>query len=444
MNRPGAWALCFALLVGCSQRELALQQPTQVKIGGPETKPTKIDKIALLLVIDNSASMADKQEVLAQAVPDLVGRLIAPRCMGPDATTIAVEQGQPCPHDHPRREFDPIHDIHIGFISSSLGGHGADSCSDVPTASYNPRQDDKAHLITRNSPADPNAIEATWNHRGFLFWDATRPEKYSPPGDKDFEVLTAKMTRIVTGVGQDGCGFESPLEAWYRFLVEPAPYQKMIPYSCATHLPAEGGDCRGPDGVDVVVLQQRNDFLRPDSMLVIVALADENDCSVIDGWQNYIALQGYAGTTAFHLPRATSACMAMPDSPDCMSCAQGDHSDDPGQQPVVLSTEVRASGTRRPDRVEGLLVDRNSLRGSYSEAGSAFAVRASQGPLLPCALRALAASRRVISCCTRTRVARPPPCTWHSATSSCLPPDIDRSASCCRNTPRPPPFPATC
>jgi len=32
-------------------------------------------------MIDNSLSMADKQEILAQAVPALVTRLIAPLCV---------------------------------------------------------------------------------------------------------------------------------------------------------------------------------------------------------------------------------------------------------------------------------------------------------------------------------------------------------------------------
>jgi hypothetical protein len=319
----------LALVAACSNTEVAAQQPTTFPdFPGPTYRSTKIDKIDLLFVIDNSASMADKQEVLADAVPGLVGRLVSPRCL--DANNGAQTPGVDgkCPSES-RREFDPVNDIHIGVITSSLGGHGADSCADTPTSSYNPRQADMAHLLDRNNATDPNSKEPTWNNKGFLFWDNTSPEKYSPPGDKDDAALIEKFKRIVQGTGQDGCGFEASLEAWYRFLVEPAPYVKMVPVDCTTQKEDPKGLCRGPSDIDTVVLQQREDFLRPDSMLAIVMLTDENDCSVADGWQNHIALQSYAGTVPWHLPRATSACWSDPASPDCMSCGQGDHTSDP-------------------------------------------------------------------------------------------------------------------
>lgn len=318
----------LAAAPGCLDRPVAPQQPTTVKLSTQLYRASKIDKIDLLFMIDNSASMADKQEILAAAVPDLVGRLVSPRCIDANnATTPAGADGK-CPQGF-KREFEPVNDIHIGVISSSIGGHGADSCSDTPTSSFNPRQADMSHLIDRNNPNDPNSKEPTWNNKGFLFWDNTNPEKYSPPGDKDVNALVEKFKRIVQGTGQDGCGFEAVLESWYRFLVDPAPYVKMVPYNCATNQPEDGGVCRGPEGIDTTVLQQREDFLRPDSLLAVVMVADENDCSVVDGWQNYISVQSYAGTSPWHLPRATSDCMQSPGSPNCMSCAQGDHSGDP-------------------------------------------------------------------------------------------------------------------
>jgi hypothetical protein len=318
----------LAAAPGCLDRPVAPQQPTTVKISTQLYRASKIDKIDLLFMIDNSASMADKQEILANAVGDLVNRLVAPGCIDANGATQPVGGDGKCPANT-KREFDPVNDIHIGVLSSSIGGHGADSCADTPTSSYNPRQADMSHLIDRNNATDPNSKEPTWNNKGFLFWDNTSPEKYSPPGDKDSAALVEKFKRIIQGAGQDGCGFEASLESWYRFLVDPAPYVKMVPYSCATNQPAEGGDCRGPDGVDTVVLQQREDFVRPDSLLAVVMVSDENDCSVVDGWQNYIAVQSYAGTMPWHLPRATSDCMANPSTPGCMSCLQGDHSGDP-------------------------------------------------------------------------------------------------------------------
>ncbi|MBI5534349.1 MAG: hypothetical protein HY898_16620 [Deltaproteobacteria bacterium] len=282
----------------------------------------KMDKVDLLLMIDNSASMADKQEVLAVAVPDLIERLVNPLCNDGNP---ADAMGKCAPGF--MREFDPVNDIHIGVISSSIGGHGADSCSDVPTAQYNPRMADMSHLIERADPMDPSKKESTWNNQGFLAWDPKA--KYNPPGDSNVQTLKDKFTAIVRGTGQDGCGFEASLEAWYRFLVDPAPYQRMVPFSCDTNQAEQGGQCRGPEGVDLVVLRQRDAFVRPDSVLGVVMLTDENDCSIVDGWQNYIAVQAYSGQNPWHLPRATSQCQTDPNGPQCMSCAQGDFSTDP-------------------------------------------------------------------------------------------------------------------
>src|SRR5258708_3323593 len=44
-------------------------------------RPQAVDKLDVLLMIDNSASMGDKQDYLAAAVPDLVARLVTPNCV---------------------------------------------------------------------------------------------------------------------------------------------------------------------------------------------------------------------------------------------------------------------------------------------------------------------------------------------------------------------------
>ena len=95
---------------------------------------TAIDKIDLLFMIDNSVSMQDKQNTLREALPELVDRLITPTCVDGDGNLTAQRSDQEgrCPEGL-QPEFTPIRDIHIGVLSSSLGGYGTDSCStDAP------------------------------------------------------------------------------------------------------------------------------------------------------------------------------------------------------------------------------------------------------------------------------------------------------------------------
>ena len=69
-------------------------------------------------------------------------------------------------------------------------------------------------------------------------------------------------------MGEFGCGYEMPLEAMNRFLVDPVPYQSLL----------QTNDGQMPVGIDQVVLDQRAAFLRPDSIVGVVLLSDENDC----------------------------------------------------------------------------------------------------------------------------------------------------------------------
>lgn len=277
----------------------------------------KTSKVDLLFVIDNSASMADKQQVLGVAVRDLVSRLTNPLCVdaqsgNPLPRPLQPSTAQdPCP-DASAREFPATDDVHIGVISSSLGGHGADSCSHVATMAYSPRMEDMAHLLSGGA----SGPVPTYDDAGFLNWDPKQHD--SPAGEADRVQLASRFGDIVLGVGQDGCGFEATLESWYRFLVDPAPYLRMVPAPC--HAGDTAMACRAPEGVDQALLQQREAFLRPDSAVAIVMLTDENDCSIADGDQSYLALQALVGASPFHVARGTDECMSDPGSPACESC----------------------------------------------------------------------------------------------------------------------------
>ncbi|MEY4544318.1 MAG: hypothetical protein RL685_513 [Pseudomonadota bacterium] len=42
----------------------------------------------------------------------------------------------------------------------------------------------------------------------------------------------SNFQRMVTEVGEDGCGWEASLESWYRFLIDPVPYGELVRVMC--------------------------------------------------------------------------------------------------------------------------------------------------------------------------------------------------------------------
>lgn len=269
-----------------------------------------IEKVDLLFVVDNSRSMADKQEALRLALPDLVLQLVSPPCVDEAGTIVFQPQSalEACPPGA-RRVHDPILDIHIGMITSSIGGHGSDSCR----GESDPSENDRGWLVYR----DLTGVQLTgWNGKSFLVWDPNAAEPtHSPPGEMNATVLIDQLGTMIAGARETGCGYEAPLEAMYRFLVDPDPYQDIV---------VDENNQAQLVGTDVQVLQHRYDFLRPDSLVLVLLLSDENDCSIRDGGNGYVATQRlWPDTTEpFRLPRPRAACASNPNSPCCRSCSE--------------------------------------------------------------------------------------------------------------------------
>ncbi|MDI3287501.1 hypothetical protein [Polyangium sp. 15x6] len=301
--------------------------------GGGPAACVVAERLDLLFAIDNSRSMADKQAILARTIPDIVQGVVNPPCIDPSGVPAPPGQqpngpGEACPGGTVRA-FEPIADIHIGVISSSIGGHGADSCPDVDPNSFecspnpNTTNNDKAHLLTRQDQCG-GADVPTYESKGFLAWDPN--QQLNPPGEDQINDgngggLVPRLRDMVLGVGQIGCGYESQLESIYRFLVDPEPH--------ATISVIDGKAT--PQGVDTVLLQQRAEFLRPDSLLTVLMLTDENDCSTKEYGQFYYVNQLRNGATNVRLPRARQECAVNPNDPCCKSCGQatGDCPADP-------------------------------------------------------------------------------------------------------------------
>lgn len=283
--------------------------PTDPPAGGAGGfKPS--EKLDLLFVVDNSVSMGDKQALFKEAVGDMIDQLVNPPCLSTDTEVFVDKDAEgKCPTGS-KRIFDPVKDIHIGILTSSLGPRGAvdeeipDGCEDAP------RGNDKAHLL----PFVRDGLLAdSYNQQGFLVWDPEAAQ--TPPGESDVAALITKFQAQVDAVGEDGCGFEAPLEAAYRFLVDPEPYETVARVPCDGMAAEDDPLCAAPQGTDAALLQQRAAFLRPDSVVVVMYLTDENDCSIRTAGQGFLAIRNSP-----LLGNGTSICATDPNNACCHSC----------------------------------------------------------------------------------------------------------------------------
>jgi hypothetical protein len=317
-DEPDASPVCAA--EPCEGQEPAeldagIHTPLPVVDAGPAL-PATHDKIDLLFMIDNSISMSDKQAILRAAVPDLVNRLVNPLCVDAQGNTYPApaDASASCATGQ-HRQFRPVNDINIGIVSSSLGDVGANvACpqsADFPK--YRADEADMAHLLgslTRGAGTGANA-------QGFLEW------RVGGANPTDPDTFSADVQKQVSAVGEQGCGWEAQLESWYRFLIDPVPYKRLARVQCpgssssALNCVQPVTDVNNSVVLDDTLLAQRDAFLRDDSLVAIIMLSDENDCSTQVGNQTWIVLNIEDTRPMF---KGSTVCATNPNDKCCYSC----------------------------------------------------------------------------------------------------------------------------
>ncbi|HET8933454.1 MAG TPA: hypothetical protein VFN67_08450 [Polyangiales bacterium] len=212
---------------------------------------SRLDKVDLLFVVDNSNSMAGEQALLRAQFPRLMETL----------TT-----GRRSPDDP--RPFTPVRDLHVGVVSTDMGIPGVE----LPPSCHADGGDDGK---LQNKLFGTSDATCESQYPVFLTYDASI----------DSPLQLAKDFSCVATLGTGGCGFESQLEAPFKALMpriltdaRGAVVQNPYRFLATDEIRTWG---RG----DLPVAQGGNaGFLRQDpkdpSLLVIVLLTDEEDCSV--------------------------------------------------------------------------------------------------------------------------------------------------------------------
>jgi len=353
-----------ALATGCLTRPVVSNSPTLKTNFTDSLDNTGVDKVDILFMIDNSASMGDKQVLLADAVPDMLNRLVTPNCVNAAGVPVGVTDanGACTGTGGGSPEFTAVHDMHIGIVSSSLGGRGGAGANGTKYASgdqCNPGADgqpavgapqttpvhmnDKGELLNRAGEDEHTVANA--NPDNFLAWYPPVPANPAGGSAPQPPVTTAGVTNtyttadvtlnpvpddttligafqdMIVGVHEQGCGYEAQLEGWYHFLIEPNPYQS-IAYSSGS-VPVASYQ-----GVDNVIIQQRAAFLRPDSLVAVIVVTDENQ-EVADPLQlsgtawafENAYFPGSPGWPTYGASEGTTACATAPTSTACQCCA---------------------------------------------------------------------------------------------------------------------------
>lgn len=207
------------------------------------------DEVDLLLVVDDTTAMEGFQAQLAATLPALVAALVAGDHDG-DGTPDAA----------------PARSLHFGIVTSDVGIDAvlpAGGCS-VPLG------DDGLMQTRSTSPASGCDHDYASDYGGRVF-------SFDPAAPRPASDVAADLACVVQ-LGTNGCGMESHLESMLES-VSLAPgadgaspvrwtHEGYVPPTFRLGMPGHGSD-PATNGA----------FLRPSSVLGVIVLANEDDCS---------------------------------------------------------------------------------------------------------------------------------------------------------------------
>ena len=242
---------------------------------GALTAPTAVD---VLLVIDNSGSMAQEQRKFAAVLDKLV-------------TVLSSGHLEDSPEANALRDFPPVQSLHIGVVSTDMGVNGAQPQKSCGALSFRPDERDPqtaTEFLIKPFGDDGVLRTSTAVAQTGIWvspWPGGQPEEIVPgdpscadvqlSDDQRFIDYTAGESDVgeiahafgcLAKLGKNGCGLEQQLEASLKALT---PHSSHLRFSENT--PGQGGHT-GPNA----------GFLREDAILVVVFVSDEDDCSIPD------------------------------------------------------------------------------------------------------------------------------------------------------------------
>ncbi len=216
----------------------------------PDAGPVVMaDTVDLLFMVDTSGSMAEEQASLGAELPRLVTILSTGDRTGDGPTS---------------DDFRPVTSLHVGVVTSNMGvaGYAIPTCGAAPMFG----DDGLLRTVGNTAVAGCSAVYPT-----FL--------EYVPGVSPQTPEAFGADFRCVATAGTYGCGFEQQLESTLKALT---PSSSALTFLAGTH---GHGDAENAG------------FLRPDSLLAVLLITDEDDCSVAAGSEGIFDTSGSSGFT---------------------------------------------------------------------------------------------------------------------------------------------------
>jgi hypothetical protein len=235
-----------AAITGCTDRELKPLNPCQISNVTEDINPEGVSQVDLLFLVDSSASMQAEQNALAAEVPSLMEVLSAGN----------PPEGEPG-HIEGLPAFEPV-DMHVGVTTVDMGLLDADIAQIYAEGGLNCDQYGDDGILHVEGNATGCTPTSTLDESGGRFLRFDPNETDTAAFNADFACLSA------TGV--DGCFLEQQLEASLKAVT---PSNSELKF----HNDRDGQG--NPDGPNA-------GFLRPGSLLAVILVTDEDDCSMAD------------------------------------------------------------------------------------------------------------------------------------------------------------------
>jgi hypothetical protein len=227
---------------GCLERALVPSTPCTRSSVSQRIEVTSVDEVDLLFVIDDSGSMEDEQRALRREIPRLVEVLASGDRDGDG-----------------REDFRPVRSLHVGVVSTDLGVGAA-------------------------MPTRLGACRYGTGDDGVLLRGGASCVSIPSPGVLDFAQGSDTQPFVdavscVADLGTGGCGLEQQLEAGLKAVTPGEAQDWTRPgYTPPRFLDPATGTFSAPGHA----LGANAGFLRPDSVLAVVLVTDEEDCSASD------------------------------------------------------------------------------------------------------------------------------------------------------------------